>query len=502
VKKNLLTCIFAMTLFSALAIPVRLVAKEQKENEGQKAKHNHYKLVDTGTLGGPTSSLGFEGERDINNRGALVSTTETTLPDPFAPNCWLDCFLGHTVEWRDGVLADLGALPGGNSGPNWISDAGLISGLSQNGLIDPLTGSPEFRAVLWKDGNITDLGTFGGNNTCPGAINDRGQVVGGAATAIDDPFSLCFGPQQTRAFLWQNGSKQDLGTLGGPDAIAEFINNRGQVAGLSLTGATVNPATGIPTQHPFLWENGRMRDLGTIGGTQVFVNDLNNRGEVVGGMTTEGEQTIHPFLWDGNVMKDLGTLGGDFGAANWVNDAVEVVGYADLPGSQTHHAFLWRHGVLIDLGVVVRDKCSTAFSINSKGQVVGGSGICHGGVHAFLWENTGPMIDLNTLVPPNPGVQLTYGLSINERGEIAAQGVLANGDTHAFVLIPCDEDEGQAEGCEEANEVRAAVKNVAGAIDPARAAVVQPNLTPSEMRDRVRAILINRNRRFRGFPPK
>ena len=47
------------------------------------------------------------------------------------------------------------------------------------------------------------------------------------------------------------------------------------------------------------------------------------------------------------------------------------------------------------------------------------------------------MIDLNTLVPPDSGVQLTFEASlINERGEIAAQGVLADGDTHAFVLIP------------------------------------------------------------------
>jgi probable HAF family extracellular repeat protein len=102
----------------------------------------------------------------------------------------------------------------------------VISGISQNGLLDPLTGAPEFRAVLWKDGNLADLGTFGGNNSCAGAVNDRGQVVGGAATSMDDPFSLCFGPQQTRAFLWENGSKQDLG---GPDAIAEYINDRGQV---------------------------------------------------------------------------------------------------------------------------------------------------------------------------------------------------------------------------------------------------------------------------------
>jgi uncharacterized membrane protein len=60
----------------------------------------------------------------------------------------------------------------------------MIGGLSQNGLVDPLTGAPKFRAALWKDGDITDLGTFGGNNSCAGAINNRGQVVGGAAKLI------------------------------------------------------------------------------------------------------------------------------------------------------------------------------------------------------------------------------------------------------------------------------------------------------------------------------
>jgi probable HAF family extracellular repeat protein len=220
-KSNKLTRLAVAALFATVAIPDRLSSQEQQNEQQHKTEHRRYKVSDTGTLGGPTSSLGFEGERDINNRGTLVFTTETTLPDPFSPNCFLDCFLAHTVEWRNGVLADLGALPGGNSGPIWISDTGLISGLSQNGLIDPLTGAPEFRAVRWKDGNITDLGTFGGNNSCAGAINNRGQVAGGAATSIDDTFSLCFGPQQTRAFLWQNGSKQDLGALGGPDAIAE-----------------------------------------------------------------------------------------------------------------------------------------------------------------------------------------------------------------------------------------------------------------------------------------
>ena len=57
-----------------------------------------------------------------------------------------------------------------------------------------------------------------------------------------------------------------------------------------------------------------MGDLGTIGGTQVFVNDLNNRGEVVGGMTTRVIKPFTPFSGTVNAMKDLGTLGGDFGA--------------------------------------------------------------------------------------------------------------------------------------------------------------------------------------------
>jgi probable HAF family extracellular repeat protein len=260
-------------------------------------------------------------------------------------------------------------------------------------------------------------------------------------------------PTQVRALLWQGGAIQDLGTLGGPDSCAVFINQRGQVAGYSYTSSTPNPGTGIPTIDAFLWEDGRMLDLGTLGGTLVFTGGLNEGGQAVGISTLPGDSTFHPFLSHRGVLSDLGTLGGNMGAANSLNDSDEVVGQADLPGSKAHHAFRWRQGVMTDLGTQDGDPCSEALSINSRGQIVGGSKDCNTFLHAFLWEEGGPMIDLNSFVPASSDLTLTVATLINDRGEIAVQGVLPDGDTHAVLLIPCEGDHSDNEGCEDAKSV-------------------------------------------------
>jgi hypothetical protein len=46
---------------------------------------------------------------------------------------------------------------------------------------------------------------------------------------------------------------------------------------------------------------------------------------------------------------------------------------------------------------------------------------CHNALHAFVWEEGGPALDLHTLIPPGSGMQLTNAFNINDRGEILAK---------------------------------------------------------------------------------
>jgi probable HAF family extracellular repeat protein len=278
---------------------------------------------------------------------------------------------------------------------------------------------------------------------------------------------------------------KDLGTLGGPDALASFVNDHGQVAGFSYINSTPSPTTGVPTQDPFFWEDGKMVDIGSLGGTSGFANFLNNRGEVVGVSNLEMDLTAHPFLWSKSEgMKDLGILGGTFGSANWVNDSREVVGIATNLNDQALHAFFWRNGVMTDLQTVGSDPDSEAKSVNSQGQVVGASFDLAADVdlHGFLWENGGPIVDLNALVAPSSDVTITNAFDINDRGEIAGNGFLPNGDVRAVLLIPCDENHEGVEGCDY-NPVEVATEapiRSAQTTQASAAAASFSNLSPAE----------------------
>jgi probable HAF family extracellular repeat protein len=493
-KKNLILYMVVLTLLAVLAIPAQLAAQDKPDH---KHLHHHYKLIDMGTFGGPKSYInGFEYMgvvQNLNNAGTLTGWADRSKVDPYCmsgnsygnfcfnydqpPSCFgeIGCpgHVSHAFQSQGGVRTDLGALPGGlSSATAWISANGLIAGASQNGETDPLDpGFPEDRAVLWRDGNIIDLGTLseGGYESGAQAVNSRGQVVGWAFNTIPDPYyfvgfsSILYNfyqpiyPYQERAFFWQDGVMQDLGTLGtGNDALAMAINEPGQVIGISYTNPTANQITTpcsigpSPTLDPFLWDKqSGMIDLGTLGGTCGIPFWINNSGQVVGVSDLAGDQVQHSFLWStANGMQDLGTLGGSDAEASMINDLGVVVGGSQLEGDAQYDAFLW-DGQMHDLGTVDGANCAYAYSINNHMQVVGNSGY-NCGTKAFLWEDGGPMVNLSPLVSNTTSLTALGVININDGGEIAGIGHFVDfGDNgHAVLLIPCDENHPNLEGCD------------------------------------------------------
>ena len=96
---------------------------------------------------------------------------------------------------------------------------------------------------------VTDLGLFpGGSSSLARGINAAGWVVGTADTAGGE----------FHAFLFHDGLLQDLGTLGGRTSLATALSGSGQVIGQAerADGAL----------HAFFWAAGRMTDLGALGG--------------------------------------------------------------------------------------------------------------------------------------------------------------------------------------------------------------------------------------------
>ena len=456
---RLLTRIATATLFTALGMPALVVAQNAS------AKHHRYKLVDIGTFGGPYSLVPI-GEfvlvlpAALNNRGAVVGGADTSSPDPYCLD-GAECYVAHAFRWAAGVRTDLGALvQSRNSSAEWISPNGLIAGFSENGEFDPLLGFTELRAVLWRNGRIFDLGTLpeGGYESWANAVNSNGDVVGWATNTVADPNSMTAAignGQQTRAFLWHNGTMQDVGTLGtGTDAIAQFINERGQVFGWSYTGAQgsgscAGGAFPMATDS-FIWDKEHgMRDLGTFGGTCTLALATSEGGSVVG-FSTNPQGLSRAFLWKNGSMQDLGgSIGGEQATALAMNESEQIVGWASLAGELGLHATLWKHpGDITDLGTPDPSECSMALSINARTQIVGQSFDCvsGGSIHALLWDD-GKLFDLNGLIAPDARLTLQFAGNINDKGEIAGQGLDASGDLHAFLLIPCDEAHPNLEGC-------------------------------------------------------
>lgn len=306
---------------------------------------------------------------DVSERGQVVGTLNGMLT--FTP-----------FSWRDGEHQPL--PPVVNMDPanprvlvsfaRAVDERGRVLG-TRTDWADPET--PRIDTVVWERGEVVAVAP---DATVPEDLNERGEA---AVTLV------AAGSDEAVAAVWRVGrGVRPLGTLGGARSWALAIDERGRVTGVSETAGG--------DRHAFVWRGGRMLDLGTLGGATSVVGDVlapgallqanvadlavNDRGDVVGTSETASGD-LHAFLWRDGRMLDLGTLGGPTSRATAVNDRGQVAGYSETADGVTH-AFLWEGGRMTDLGSLLGDPVrSWARDINDRGQVVG---TAEGG--AALWQ--------------------------------------------------------------------------------------------------------------------
>ncbi len=313
----------------------------------------------------------------------------------------------------------------------------LAAVLGQSGVIEPrainnlghvvgdysANGEGTQHAFLYDGVTVADLGTLGGPGAVAYGLNDSDQIVGVSLTASG----------ATHAFFCSGGRMTDLGVLpGGSHSVAFGINGDGLVVG---RGDGV-PGTGT---HGILWSAGRTIDLGSLGGTITQPNAINRAGQITGYSYVEDFTPPHAFVYSNGTMADLGNPGGRGSAGNAINDLGQVVGYYDLPpdaGRPVRHAVLFSAGQATDLGTL-GGPWSIANGINRAGVIVGTSySTPVGGVRAFVYAD-GQMRDLNALADlASGGASILYeAVAINDRGQIVCTGS-GRLPTSAFLLTP------------------------------------------------------------------
>jgi probable HAF family extracellular repeat protein len=320
--------------------------------------------------------------------------------------------LGPDESWPNGTFAlnNKGEIVGTSNGRAWVRSPD-----GKKAHIDPLPGF---------------------NGTMAMAISDNGAVAG----QLGVPLMMSDVRQPPRhAFLYRNGKVTDLGVLPGerapgrmaPRSWAAGVNDAGDVVG------TTDSAEG--RIRPFLWRNGTMRDLGGFGGAALAVNAA---GDVVGvTFSKEGPKSEQrPFLWHDGKMTILPTLGTGFAhAATAINAAGTTVGHSTTTDG-TMHACQWRNGKVTDLGALRSDFASGANSINASGAIIGETTLSpakdtYGSpTHAVLWTRD-HIADLNDLLAVGSGWELTRAIAINDRGDMLCRG-RENGQYRAVLLQP------------------------------------------------------------------
>ena len=315
--------------------------------------------------------------------------------------------------------------------------AALLSGVAYGGELK--ASSEKGKDVQY---NVSFLPENTGTASRGNSINDRGWVAG---------YSNLSGNTTRHATLWRDGLLFDLETLGGLNSnIAWPVkNNSGRLTGISQTGmpdpngeswsclAFFPPATATSSSClGFVWEDGKMKPLPTLGGTNGFATGSNERGQTVGW----AENMVHDstcvppqvlqfraVVWGprGDQIQELPLIPGDTSsAATAINNRGQVVGISGICDQAVgrftaRHAVVWDRGHVTDIGNLGRLSWNTPMAINQEGDIAGFAPIDdtdpnNPQLEAFLWTKKHGIQKLGML----PGDLYSEGHGINARGQV------------------------------------------------------------------------------------
>lgn len=179
--------------------------------------------------------------------------------------------------------------------------------------------------------------------------------------------------------------------------------------------------------------------LDIAGAEGVYVNDINDAGEMVGYYIDENFVN-HAFLWDADgfhaLAEPASTEGNDvFSAATAINNEGDIVGYAQV-FNESSPGLLWHHD---DPGTYVSLSEDPVLAlqpndINDSGVVVGLKGGFQTGeaFHGFVWTEADGVVDYGTTDTTDSSINASW-TAINDAGSIVGVWNFQFAPMHASV---------------------------------------------------------------------
>ena len=319
-----------------------------------------FSLTDLGSLPGNIGSEAYA----INNNGQIVGSANVG-------------YTQHAFLYSNGVMSDLGLLRAfQQSRAMTINASGQVAGY------DWMSSYVDDEAFFSNGSTTQPLGWIGTcvlNQGCYSyayGINSGGRVVGCTAMGY---------PPHPQAFLWDGASMQALQSVPGTDTCALATNDT-QIVGYS-------EPSGVYLPHAIVWSSKFPADLPALSQTVGSSANAINVNQLIVGFSTAADGWWHAVSWSNGRISDLGTLGGYAQAMAVSSDGWIVGNSQDSQGNDNGFLVIGRCGMQ-NLNAMLDASGTgwylvTARGINDKHWIVGMAFAPDGFAHAYLLKPKG-----------------------------------------------------------------------------------------------------------------